>query len=146
MDTDLTALIRPPMEHTLLKMANLLAQDRSTCKRARVGALVTDFGMNTILSIGYNGPERGGPNRCRGSHEPGSCQCIHAECNVLIKAPYDRGPLKLFTTYSPCPVCARLICQSQIIEVHYGIEYRLTEGLDLLNERGVVTFFHRNVL
>lgn len=134
------------MEHTLLKMAHLLAQDRSTCLRAKVGALVTDIEMNTILSIGYNGPERGGPNRCRGSNEPGSCQCIHAEMNVLIKAPYDRGPLKLFTTYSPCPVCARLICQSRIIEVHYGIQYRLTDGLDLLDQRGIRTVFHQGVL
>lgn len=69
---------------------------------------------------------------------PGSCTCIHAEVNALLKAPYDDvGGLVMFTTLSPCPSCARLILNSRVTSVYYLDEYRTLEGLSILKDNGI---------
>lgn len=117
-------------------MAEVLAR-RSTCRRLHVAAIVTGWDMQNIEALGYNGPEHHGPNECRGT-EPGQCGCIHAEMNAIIKAPYNRGPLIMFATHSPCHICAMLICQSKILKIVYDNEYRILDGVYLLRERGIV--------
>ena len=99
----------------------------STCKRLQVGAVIVDVGFTQVLSIGYNGPASGLPNdSCTG--EQGSCGCIHAEANALIKLS-DRRPSFLIATHSPCVHCAGLIVNAGIEHVFYFNEYRIQSGL-----------------
>jgi deoxycytidylate deaminase len=58
--------------------------------------------------------------------------------NALIKAPYDKGPLVMFSTTSPCQTCAMLIRQSRIEAIYYTTPYRLLEGVTLLQDRGLI--------
>jgi dCMP deaminase len=128
-------MTRPTMDETLQLMARTIAK-RSTCqRRVRVGSLITDVTRTAILSMGYNGPARGLPNECGGT-EPGTCSCVHAEANALIKAPYGQ-PLVLHTTLSPCVPCARLILNSSVVEVRYALQYRDEKGLDMLTQQGI---------
>lgn len=110
---------------------------RSPCKRLQVGAVITNLEFSTIYSMGYNGPERRGPNACR-YDGAGTCGCVHAEMNALIKAPYDRGDLLMVTTHSPCELCAQLIVNSRVNQVMYIEQYRSDTGLLLLHSRGVI--------
>lgn len=118
-----------------MRMAEVAAL-RSTCQRNRVGCVITDVEGMTVLAIGYNGNARGLPNKCD-STEPGECGCIHAEVNALIKAPFHQGNLMLYSTASPCVDCAKLILNSRIRAVYYRTEYRLLEGVHLLNDHKI---------
>jgi dCMP deaminase len=110
---------------------------RATCNRRKVGAVITDKHGTSVLSIGYNGPERGGPNQCRAEGE-GLCKCVHAEQNALIKAPYNPdGRYVLYVTCDPCHACAQLIVNAGISQVVFVSKYRTSEGLDVLADRGI---------
>lgn len=127
---------RPTLPEMYLRIARVVAS-RATCQRARVGCVITNEEMTTVWSIGYNGHEAGGPNRCPQPERPGQCGTIHAEVNALVKAPYDRGDLVMFCTLAPCLPCAKLIVNSAVKRLFIGEAYRDTAGVDLLRERGV---------
>lgn len=127
---------RPTLIDAMMGMAELVAL-RSTCARAQVGVVITDVSMRQVLSYGYNGNWAGGPNECDGTGV-GACGCIHAEENALIKLSSDAHELRLFTTVSPCLMCAkRIINQGRITRVHYGQPYRDGSGLELLPKAGI---------
>ena len=129
--------MRPSIEEVMLQFAELLAQ-RSTCARARVGAVVTDTSMLQVLGIGYNGNARGLANACDDPNAVGSCGCLHAELNALLKAPGVVPGKVLFTTTSPCVACAKAIVNSHIERVFFRRRYRDTSGLAVLLSAGVV--------
>ena len=110
---------------------------RSTCKRAKVGCVITSWDYNEVLSIGYNGNYKGGPNTCD-NDEVGACGCLHAEENALIKLDYN-SPVKkrLYTTTSPCLMCAKRIINANINFVLYDNQYRDTSGIELLEKNNV---------
>jgi len=119
-----------------MSLAMMLAE-RSTCARLHVGCVVVSGDNQRVLSIGYNGSWRGGPNGCD-STEPGNCGCLHAEDNSLIKLNYnDAAEKKLYTTIMPCSYCAKRIINAGIQEVIYLHEYRKTEGIEILKEAGI---------
>lgn len=122
-------------QQMFLEMAQVASQ-RSTCTRMKVGCVITDLEMYSVCAIGYNGNAKGLPNTCDLA-APGGCGCIHAEMNALLKAPFNSGPLLLFTTHSPCHQCAKLILNSRVIGVFYGELYRSHEGINILDRRGV---------
>jgi dCMP deaminase len=115
----------------------IAAAARSTCRRLQVGCVITNMQGTKILGIGYNGNAAGLSNQCDSS-EPGACGCIHAEVNALLKAPYENNQLILYTTYSPCLACAKLILNSQVTRVVYLEQYRKDEGIQLLRGHGVI--------
>lgn len=115
-----------------MRMAEIVAT-RSTCKRLKVGSVITDPTMLSILSIGYNGNYSGGPNVCD-SDEIGNCGCIHSEVNALIKADNKIKNKILFVTNLPCKSCAKLIINSGFFTVYYRNDYRLKEGKELLEK------------
>lgn len=96
--------------------------DRSECKRAAVGCVVTDKEFTQVYGIGYNGGARKDSNRC--SAEPGNCGCVHAEANALIKCRTIDTEKVLFTTTYPCKVCAKMIVNSGVSAVYFGDVYR----------------------
>jgi len=128
--------VRPSFDEIYMNLAVDLAK-RSTCKRANVGCVIVSIDNQRVLAIGYNGNYKHGPNQCD-SDEPGNCGCIHAEDNACIKLNYnDSSKRKLYTTTSPCITCAKRIINAEIEEVIYLNAYRKTEGLQLLQSRGI---------
>jgi dCMP deaminase len=126
---------RPSKPIMFMQIAAVVSQ-RASCRRRKVGAIITDDELLTVLAIGYNGNAKGLPNTCD-SDIPGECGCIHAEVNALIKAPYHQGFLVLFSTTAPCPDCAKLILNSRVRKIYYMHEYRTLEGRLLLASEGL---------
>lgn len=127
---------RPTFDDVYMNLAMMLAK-RSTCLRASVGCVVASEDGQRVLSVGYNGNYRGGANCCDSS-EPGACGCLHAEDNALIKLDFNDPVEKiLYTTTSPCLMCAKRIINSGITKVRYLNAYRKTEGIELLQKAGV---------
>lgn len=122
--------LRIPLFEVYMRMAEELAM-RSTCRRLQVGTVVTDFELERVVAIGYNGNARGFPNQCD-TDVPGACGCIHSEMNALIKAPGDLRNKVVFVTASPCVMCAKLIVQANVAYVYFRKPYRDAAGLQVL--------------
>jgi len=130
---------RPSLEEMYLEIAGVVAK-RATCSRLKVGAVITNWEMTSVLSIGYNGAARGLPNGCERPDEAGNCGCImHAEINALLKSPYDQ-PLILFTTHSPCRACTYAILNSKVARVVFDLPYRSIEHLSLFHTNAIAVY------
>lgn len=112
----------------------LLASKRSTCKRYGTGSILTSPDLYHIWSIGYNGTPKKTPNVCNGKE--GSCLCIHSETNAILKAQHTKHGI-LFTTHSPCQICAGYIIQAEIDSVFYINRYRLSAPILFLKNNGI---------
>jgi dCMP deaminase len=119
-----------------IQLAHQIA-DRSYDSKLKVGAVIVTVDNESVLSIGYNGDEKGGLNK-RDSIEPGGSGFLHAEMNAIAKCNYaDLRPRKIYLTHSPCKICARLIINTKIEKVLYDHEFREIDGLELLKKRGI---------
>lgn len=159
MDTITTNPNRIDLDEAYLQMAEIWAK-RSKANRLQVGALVV-VGKQ-IVSDGYNGMPSGYVNDvCEYLDYPDDYdgvdgiggppdkilktkpEVLHAESNALLKlARYGGMGAEggtLYTTYSPCPECAKLANQAGISRVVYRHRYRLTGGLDMLKQLGIET-------
>ena len=134
---------RPTKHEMFLTVAGVVSL-RGTCRRLQVGCIITNEDGTQIVSMGYNGNARGLNNRCD-TEIAGLCGCIHAEENALIKAPYDKGPLTMYTTHSPCIQCAKRILNSRITKVFYTTAYRDLSGIHLLSSQGVHVGFDSTI-
>ena len=125
---------RPEWHEYFMSLADLV-KTRSNCLLKQVGVvLVKD---KRFISTGYNGTPMGLPNcdeggceRCRKKKEgliksgedKGSCLCVHAEANAILQCAYHGMSTKdsvMYTTYSPCMLCAKEIINAGITEVYY---------------------------
>ncbi len=141
---------RPDWDPYFMGIAKVVAL-RSNCLKRKVAAvLVKD---KRIISTGYNGTPRGVPNcseggcpRCSSVEVSGKsldeCLCSHAEENSIVQAAYHGVSIKdsvLYTTYSPCLTCTKMIINAGIREVVFNIEYPLGEvSLRLLEQASVL--------
>lgn len=127
---------------------------RSTCIRIQTATIIVH--NNVIVSIGYNGVVSG-KQHCneKWKHHPllntddfrslhhnwSTLNEIHAEMNAIVfagKNGVSTSGTTLYTLYSPCIQCAKLIVASGISRVVFGVEYdRSTEGLKFLAENGI---------
>jgi dCMP deaminase len=113
---------------------------RSYDPQLQVGAIIVSEDNTRMLSIGYNGNYKGGPNQ-RESTDPGMGGLIHAEVNALVKCDFNFSKKKhMYITHSPCRDCAKLIVNAEIAKVVYGIKYRDLSGLEILKSAGVSVF------
>lgn len=120
--------------------------ERSYDPRLKVGAIIVSDDNTRLLSLGYNGNYRGGPN-VPDSEDPGQSGFIHAEANCLIKCDYNFNREKImYLTHSPCIACAKLIVNANISEVIYDNEYRDTSGIKLLESCDVIVNRYRDVI
>ena len=127
---------RPSFLSIYMEFARSLSR-RSTCSRNKVGCVVVTEDFNRVLSVGYNGGPRGVFNDCL-SEEPGKCGHLHAEINALIKRDYNDPARKIMlVTVLPCLLCSVAIVNAGISRVYYDKEYRLTDGLDVLQRAGI---------
>lgn len=118
----------------------LLIANRSTCKRAKVGAvLVKD---NKVISTGYNGSVSG-TEHCI-DHDclviEGHCvRTLHAEVNAILQGA-ERGVPKGFTAYVthfPCLNCTKQLLQVGCERVVYINQYRMDDyAQHLYHEKG----------
>ncbi len=140
---------RPGWDEYFMEIAKVVAL-RSNCLRRHVAAVIVKD--RRIISTGYNGTPRGirncsegGCPRCS-SHAPsgtnlGECLCSHGEENAIVQAAYHGICVKdstLYTTYSPCLLCAKMIINAGIREVVYQERYSIdSTARSILQEAGV---------
>jgi len=135
---------RPSWDDIWISFAELISQ-RSINQKFKVGAVVVTSDNTQVLSIGYNGDYKGGPNIIE-SEEPGQSGLIHAEVNALIKMDYNNPKgKKMYVSLSPCIDCAKLILNSDIKEVIYKNEYRSCDEINLLRTNGVIVRSYNNL-
>ncbi|HNV85503.1 MAG TPA: deaminase [Candidatus Omnitrophota bacterium] len=140
---------RPNWDEYFMGIARMVAL-RSNCVKRKVAAVIVKD--KRIISTGYNGTPRGVKNcneggcpRCNSFDVQGAnlgeCLCSHAEENSITQAAYHGVSIKdstLYTTFSPCLICTKMIINSGIREVIYSTEYTLDAvPLKLLQEAGV---------
>ena len=140
---------RPDWDHYFMKIAEVAAT-RSNCSRRQVAAVIVRD--NRIISTGYNGTPRGIKNcfeggcpRCASDtpsgEKLGECLCSNGEENAIVQAAYHGIAVKdsiLYTTFSPCLLCAKMIINAGIREVVYKERYTIDNtSRELLKEAGV---------
>lgn len=120
-----------------LRMARIWAEN-SYCERRKVGAIIVKDKM--IISDGYNGTPAGFENVCEDENHLTKPYVLHAEANAITKIARSGNNSEgatLYVTDAPCIECSKLIIQSGIKKVFYARQYRLTDGIDLLQRAGI---------
>jgi len=114
---------------------------RSTCDRARVGAVIVKD--KRILTTGYNGSPAGLAHCDEIGHlmVDGHCvRTLHAEQNAIIQAALHGVSVAggtVYVTHQPCITCAKMIINAGLQRVVYAGHYPDTNAVDFLNEAGV---------
>ena len=127
---------RPSWDEIWIDVAAGIAR-RSYDNRHQVGAVIVTGDNTQVLAVGYNGNYAGGPNKVE-SESPGESGMLHAEINALLKMDYNNPKKKtMYVTLSPCRICAKAIINAGIDKIVYDEVYRVTDGIDLLNESGI---------
>ncbi len=141
---------RPGWDEYFMNIAEVVAS-RSNCSRRHVAAVIVK--EHRIISTGYNGTPRGVKNcfeggcpRCNSETPTGKnleeCLCSHGEENSIVQAAYHGISVKdgtLYTTYSPCLLCAKMIINAGIKEVVYKERYSIDNtSMRLLKESNII--------
>ena len=92
-----------------MKIAEVVSE-RSTCSRAKVGAVLVDITKRKIAAVGYNGSVPGSKHCI--DHEclevKGHCRrTVHAALNAVLHLDNSSGNLVLYCTHQPCAECCR---------------------------------------
>jgi dCMP deaminase len=123
-------MTRPPRHLVMMELATVIAQ-RSTCRRRRVGCVLTDA-WGRVLSMGHNGVPMGMTHctdePCPGADLPSGtgldeCSSAHAEVNSLLFCP---DPMRIDTcwvTASPCVHCVKLLMNTTCRTIVYLDKY-----------------------
>lgn len=137
---------RPSWDEYFMGIAKVAAL-RSNCIKRKVAAVIVKD--KRIISTGYNGTPRGlvncsegGCPRCNSFGSSGAnlseCLCSHAEENAIVQSAYHGVSIQgatLYTTFSPCLMCTKMIINSGIKEVIYNSTYPMGElPLQLLKD------------
>lgn len=140
---------RPDWDEYFMGIAKVAAL-RSNCMKRKVAAVIVRD--QRVISTGYNGTPRGIANcneggcpRCNHLGPSGAdleaCLCSHAEENAIVQAAYHGVSVAgatLYTTFSPCLSCTKMIINSGIREVVFNKTYTIAElPLRLLQEASV---------
>lgn len=133
-------LDRPSFESVYMKFAEEISK-RSSCKRLKVGTVITTTDFRKVLAVGYNGNAAGLPNGCD-RDEIGNCGCLHSEENAAINCDSPRYVEKyVFVTHLPCSACAkRLINIGNVKKVFFLEDYRKRDSLAMLATTGIETY------
>lgn len=146
MEATLEQKTRPDWEMYFSYMA-MLAAERSTCLRRKVGAVAVKD--HRVLATGYNGApsgiedclqrnycereEQGIPSGQR--HE--ICRGLHAEQNLIIQAAYEGTSIassSIYCTTFPCFICSKMLVNVGIKELIYLTGYNDPMTRDLLEQ------------
>lgn len=122
---------------------------RSTCLRRQAGAVLVK--QNRVISTGYNGVPRGlehcevvGCLRNKLKIPSGQrqeiCRAAHAEENTIVQCALHGVSTKgatLYTTFTPCTQCAKMIINAGIKRVVCASNYPDELGTQLLKESDI---------
>jgi dCMP deaminase len=130
------------LDNLFLDIADRISE-MSYARRLKVGSVLVKDG--NIISMGWNGTPAGMDNNCEYENSDGELvtkpEVLHSESNTLMKLSASGGfgakDATLYTKYSPCPECAKLIKQALIKRVVYREVYRLPEGVEMLQKMGI---------
>ncbi|MFH1106319.1 MAG: deaminase [Candidatus Micrarchaeota archaeon] len=140
---------RPSWDDYFMQIAKQVAV-RSNCMKRQVAAIIVLD--RRIISTGYNGTPRGVKNcneggcpRCNNFAESGKgleeCLCSHGEENAIVQASYHGIAIKgatLYSTFSPCLLCSKMVINSGIRRVVYNEAYPVSDtALKMLKQAGV---------
>lgn len=139
-DLEEIILRRPTMEEVLISVATLFGE-RSTCPRAKVGAVAVKD--RRIIATGYVGSPAGAAHcsdvGCDIENEV-CIRTIHAEANLVAFSAAAGVQLQgclVYSTHSPCYACAKLLVNSKIAGLVFVDEYHDDRGIALLKKSGV---------
>ncbi len=121
-----------------------------TCHRHSVGSVIVKD--KRIIATGYNGApagvenclERGECLRNKLQIASGTraemCYAVHSEQNAIVQAsklgiPVDGATM--YVTHQPCTTCTKLIINSGIKRIVYGIEYPDSFSQEFIDEAGI---------
>ncbi len=131
---------RPSWDEYFMGIAFQVAK-RSTCDRARVGAIIVKD--RRILTTGYNGAPAGLPHCDDIGHlmVDGHCvRTLHAEQNAIIQAALHGVSVQggtMYVTHQPCLTCAKMIINAGIVRVVYAGDYPDENSRAFLAQAGV---------
>ena len=130
-------MTRPSFEEIYLQVAVRLSE-RSTCRRLHVGCVITSTDFRYVYGTGYNGNASGLANDCD-SDVPGSCGCLHGECNAIINCQAPRtAPKVVFCTNLPCKNCAKMLINLGGVErILYKDDYRIRDSVEIFKAAGI---------
>lgn len=125
---------RPDWNTYFMNLAEVV-KTRGNCLLKQVGVVLVK--EKRIIATGYNGTPvglvnciDGGCPRClkksqnliKAGEEKGTCLCVHAESNAILQSAYHGVSTKnsiMYTTYSPCMLCAKEIINAGVSELYY---------------------------
>lgn len=140
---------RPDWDHYFMSIAEKVKM-RCTCLSAKKGTVIVR--NKQIISTGYNGTPKGIGHcvdgacpRCTARHlgkvksgdYPRPCICAHCEENAIVQAAYHGISTKgstLYTTFTPCTTCCKMIINAGIVEVVAKTIYPDDVGIKMLKE------------
>lgn len=149
---------RPDWDEYFMNIAEVVAT-RSNCIRPAKGAVIVKD--KKIISTGYNGTPAGTKNcvdggceRCMSVHNgempsgaydyevnsKSECACCHGEENAIVHAAkhgISTSGATIYTTFTPCTWCAKMIINAGIVRVVAKEDYPTALGTRLLHEAGV---------
>jgi dCMP deaminase len=128
---------RPSWDQYFMLITRQVA-DRSTCNRAKVGAVIVRD--KNILATGYNGSPAGLPH-CTdvgcliyesrtpsGEIEENCFRTIHAEINAIAQAAKNGSSIlgaDIYITHTPCIHCFKVLINTGIKRVLYEKPYKI---------------------
>jgi len=128
---------RPSWHQYFMTITRQVAE-RSTCQRAKVGAVIVRD--KNILATGYNGAPAGMPHcidvGClmyqsktpNGETEENCFRTIHAEMNAIAQAAKNGSTIKdasIYITHTPCIHCLKVLVNTGIKSIYYEKPYKL---------------------
>ncbi|MBI4529766.1 MAG: dCMP deaminase family protein [Deltaproteobacteria bacterium] len=128
---------RPSWHQYFLTITRQVAE-RSTCNRAKVGAVIVRD--KNIVATGYNGAPAGMPHctdvGCliyesktpNGDTEENCFRTIHAEINAIAQAAKNGSSIKdasIYITHTPCIHCLKVLVNTGIKNIYYESPYKL---------------------
>jgi dCMP deaminase len=135
---------RPSWHQYFLTITRNVAE-RSTCTRAKVGAVIVRD--KNILATGYNGAPAGMPH-CSdagcliytsrtptGEVEENCFRTIHAEINAIAQAAKNGASIRdadIYITHTPCIHCVKVLINTGIKRIFYEREYKRATIEELL--------------
>ena len=135
---------RPSWHQHFLTITRNVAE-RSTCTRAKVGAVIVRD--KNILATGYNGAPAGMPHcidaGClvytsrtpTGEVEENCFRTIHAEINAIAQAAKNGASIRdadIYITHTPCIHCVKVLINTGIRRIFYEREYKRATIEELL--------------
>lgn len=120
-----------------LRRAEIVAENSKDAE-TKVGAVLISSRTGSVISEGYNGFVRGGPDHKIPKTRPEKYEfVIHAETNLICNAARNAvctDGCFVVLTHSPCVNCARLLHQAGISLVYFKNLYRTTKDMERLRD------------